>query len=133
MTLSDGLHLPVGTIICFRTDGDDRETTVNPETKKQFDGFRYYRLRHESGDPETVRYDYATTDRNHLSFSHGRYACPGRYIASAEIKMALTKILLSYDMKFIEGQVRPKSLTAHDLRFNDPEGRIMIKERVEES
>ena len=132
MTLSDGLHLPVGTIICFRIDGDDYELPVNPDTQKPFDGFRYYRKRHESRDPDTIRYDYATTDRNHLSFSHGRYVCPGRYIASAEIKMALTKILLKYDLKFIEGTGRPKSLTAHDLRFNDPDGRILVRGRAKE-
>jgi hypothetical protein len=38
MTLSDGFHLPVGTIICFRIDGDDRELPVNPDTQKPFDG-----------------------------------------------------------------------------------------------
>jgi hypothetical protein len=46
--------------------------------------------------------------------------------------MALTKILLKYDLKFVEGVGRPKSLTAHDLRFNDPDGRILVRERAKE-
>jgi hypothetical protein len=42
------------------------------------------------------------------------------------------EILLKYDLKFVEGVGRPKSLTAHDLRFNDPDGRIMVRERAKE-
>jgi hypothetical protein len=77
-----------------------------------------------------IPYDHATTDHNHLSFRHGYYACPGRYITSAKIKMALTKMLLRYDLKFTEMQGRPQSLTEYGLSFNGPDGRMMARQRV---
>ncbi|KAI4214665.1 MAG: hypothetical protein LQ351_002738 [Letrouitia transgressa] len=126
LTFSDGLHIPAGTFVCVvvapQNQGDDDD-----QDKASFDGYRYYRKRLQN--PDSTRNDYTATDADHLTFSHGRYACPGRHIASAEIKMALAHLLLKYDFKFPEGKGRPANLNLHELSFPDPAGRIMLKQR----
>lgn len=77
MTLSNGLNLSIGMTLCFRTDDDDGETNLNPDTPKPLDGFRYYGPRHKSGDPETIRYNYTTTHRNPSVFQPWAVCPPG--------------------------------------------------------
>ncbi|KAL9597715.1 MAG: hypothetical protein Q9219_004972 [cf. Caloplaca sp. 3 TL-2023] len=93
----------------------------------KFDGFRYYRERQKPG--EEHRHQFATTDGNNLHFGHGKYACPGRFFASNEIKLILATIILKYDMRFPEGQARPLNMSAHEYIFPDPDGIILLKER----
>lgn len=102
----------------------DPEVTPNPHT---FDGFRAYRERQKPG--ETNRHQFATTDRNNLHFGHGKYACPGRFFASNEVKMILAHLLLKYDIKFPEGQGRPENISAHEYIFPNPMGVVEFKER----
>ncbi|KAL8647240.1 MAG: hypothetical protein Q9210_005672, partial [Variospora velana] len=84
LTLSSGLHLPQNTYICVPTTSHlDTDVTSTPGT---FDGFRYLeRSSHEK---------FTTTSSTHLHFGHGRYACPGRYFASAEIKAVVARVVM---------------------------------------
>ena len=126
LTLSDGFHLPVGTRFSMPCAEilHDPAVTESPEV---FDGFRYYKERQKPG--EGNRHQFATTDSNNLHFGHGKYACPGRFFASNEIKMILATVLLKYDVCFLDGQGRPKNMTAHEYIFPDPDGVILLKER----
>ena len=94
----------------------------------EFDGFRYYKKTQAFG---TDQYQYSTTDSEHIHFGHGRYACPGRFVASTEMKIILSRIPLNYDMKFLRGQGRQGNMTVLELSFQDPAGRIMLKARGE--
>ena len=59
-----------------------------------FDPFRYSRLREDKSTPENAnKFQFAMTDRNSLHFGHGKYACPGRFFASNEIKILLCHLL----------------------------------------
>ncbi|KAK2598575.1 hypothetical protein N8I77_011976 [Diaporthe amygdali] len=71
------------------------------------DGYRFYKMRH-SGEPgkENTSQLVATT-AEHLGFGHGIHACPGRFFAANEVKIALVFTLLNYDWKLPEG-VKPK-------------------------
>jgi ent-kaurene oxidase len=100
---------------------------IAPPGHGSFDGFRYYKKRLDPG--YTVRYQYASTDKSHIHFGHGKYACPGRLVASNEIKMFIGMMLMKYDFKFPEEQTRPLDKTILELSFQDPDARIMIKER----
>lgn len=64
-------------------------------------------MRH-SGEPgkENTSQLVATT-AEHLGFGHGIHACPGRFFAANEVKIALVFALLNYDWKLPEG-VKPK-------------------------
>lgn len=97
-----------------------------------FDGFRYERLRSDPAHPENAnRFQLAMTDSNNLHFGHGKYACPGRFFASNEIKMIITELLLRYDFKYPEGQERPRSLGADENLYPDPDARVLIRRREE--
>jgi len=50
-------------------------------------------------------------------------------VASNEIKMIVGKIILKYDLRFPKGQGRPPNKTILELSFQDPDARIMVKER----
>lgn len=125
ITLSDGLQLPKGTYICVVTTSHLQDD-IAPPGPNNFDGFRYHKKAMEAG---FGRYQYSCTDGDHIHFGHGRYACPGRFAASVEIKIILARILLHYDMKFPKGQGRPKNMAVLELSFQDPAGRIMFKQR----
>lgn len=122
ITLSDGFHLPVGAYICTVV------TSAIGRESEPFDGSRYSKKR-EGGGTKTTRDQYTSTDREHITFGHGRYACPGRFIAAVEIKTVLAAMLRRYDIKFEDEQTRPKSLQVLELEFQDPRTRVLVRER----
>jgi ent-kaurene oxidase len=75
----------------------------------------------------TTRDQYASTDKEHIHFGHGRYACPGRFVVSNEIKMSIGKMLLKYEFRFHDEI--PPNKTILELSFQDPATRILIRER----
>lgn len=104
-------------------DGDD----VAPEV---FDPFRHERLRVDPSKPDNLnRFQFATTDSNTLHFGHGKYACPGRFFASNEIKVILCHMLLRYDFKFPEGQTRPANRSYEEAFYPDPTVPILMRQR----
>jgi cytochrome P450 len=126
ITLHDGVRLPAGTHICIASYPTLLDSSF-ASNAKEFDGFRYYKKRQEAA--EAQKHQYAMTDKNHLHFGHGKFACPGRFFASNELKMILVILLLKYDFKFPEGQGRPANLNADEFLYADPAARLMMKRR----
>ena len=67
------------------------------------------------------------TDKNHLHFGHGKYACPGRFFAVLEMKMILARFLLDYEFKYPEGQGRPRNLTMDENVLPDPAATLLVR------
>ena len=65
----------------------------NPET---FSGFR-----HVSKSP------FARVGRDSMAFGLGKHACPGRWLASRNIKMAMSILIRKYEISTLDGK-RPK-------------------------
>lgn len=130
LTLSSGITIPAGTHLSVAVSQVlfDPAVIPNPEI---FDGFRYYRKRLDPAGSH--RYQYSSTDNEHLNFGHGKYACPGRFFASLQLKLLLSHLLLNYDFEFPKGQGRPKNFTIDEFIFPDPRGRIMLRERWSET
>jgi cytochrome P450 len=127
-TMADGLMLPKGSHISMPVNAiqNDPDVTANPEL---FDGFRYYKLRQREG--ERHLHQFVTTQPTNLNFGHGKYACPGRFFASLEIKNILVRLIMDYDWK-IEGDRRPPNLTAHEFIFPNPDANLLMKKRPSE-
>ncbi|KAI4203862.1 MAG: hypothetical protein LQ350_001484 [Teloschistes chrysophthalmus] len=126
ITLSDGFHLPRGTHFTIPSANllQDPSIIPNPEA---FDGFRYYNASSQSTERQN---QFTATDSNNLSFGHGKYACPGRYLASYKIKLIVAMLLVRYDIGFPKGKGRPRSISYADNMFPDPTGEILLKERA---
>ena len=84
----------------------------------------------EAGEENKAHLISAT--KQHCGFGHGIHACPGRFFAANEVKIALAYILLKYDWKLAEGQgdLRPVTMgSAYTLLYDL---KIMVRRRKEE-
>ncbi|KAK7403076.1 hypothetical protein QQX98_011187 [Neonectria punicea] len=89
-----------------------------------YDGHRFLRM---PETPETGKHAHlVSTSANHIGFGHGQHACPGRFLAANEIKIAFCHILLKYDWKLPEG-CKPKSVTYGMTVLPDPAAKIWVK------
>ena len=124
--LSDGTALPKDSHICMPVHAiqNDPEVTPDPEI---FDGLRYYKYRQRQGEGHL--HQFATTEEKILNFGHGKYACPGRFFASLEIKVILVRLIMNFDFKFSPNQGRPANLKAHEFIFPNPDGKLLIRAR----
>lgn len=102
----------------------DPEVTPDPQ---RFDPLRSYRQR--LAPDQANLHQFVTTDKNHLEFGHGRYACSGRFFAAHEIKMILAHIILHYDLAYPTGKGRPINLIVDGSVYPDPSARLLIKKK----
>ncbi|KAG6040947.1 hypothetical protein E4U41_006538 [Claviceps citrina] len=94
----------------------------------QFDAFRYSKIRQQ---PEAAsKHLFSMTDCSNMAFGYGKYACPGRFYASNEMKLVLTSLLLRYDFKFPNGKRRPQNITIDSDMFPDPGARLCVRIRA---
>ena len=123
--LHDGTVLKKGTKLMVATHKSwDASIYPNPE---KFDGHRFLRIR-EQGQ-ETAQ--FVSTGPDALGFGHGRHACPGRFFAANELKIALSHILLKYEFKLVPTCNREPQFQGLFWYAND-DARISIRRRKEE-
>lgn len=75
-----------------------------------------------------VSNQFVSTSANHLGFGHGVHACPGRFFASTEVKVALCHILLKYDIKLV-GTERPQIYQIGASLYTDPLAHLAVRKR----
>ena len=103
---------------------------VYPEPEK-FNVARFLHKREEPGT-NSNSYQHVTTSAEHMGFGHGQHACPGRFFASNELKIALCHLLLKYDWKFVEGEEELKMMSFENASMVDQKCRVQIRRRKEE-
>lgn len=77
---------------------------------------------------EGHKHQFVSLDGFNMNFGAGRYACPGRFFASMELKLLLAKLLLQFDFEFPPGQGRPR-LVMDELVAPVPWAKVMVKRR----
>ncbi|TKA77302.1 hypothetical protein B0A55_04341 [Friedmanniomyces simplex] len=95
------------------------------EEDAQFDGFRSSRLAEEGGSGKKQP-QFVSTGADYLNFGHGRHACPGRFFASAEVKLILASLILRYDMALIPG-TKPMRLYVGMTKIPETKLKIRMK------
>lgn len=127
ITLSDGTEIPKGSTVFSPANAInfDPELYPNPET---FDGLRFYKLRHASPENEK-KFQLTSLTGEQMQFGAGRHACPGRSIASHQVKLILTHLLEKYELKLKNGEGRPKTILFQTNQFPNPQGEILFKNR----
>ena len=82
---------------------EDPAIYSNPQT---IDPYRFLREREKA--PEQINtWQHVTVTSQHMAFGYGQHACPGRFFASNEIKIAMAHLLLKYDWKDAGDDVEP--------------------------
>jgi cytochrome P450 len=128
-TFSDGTFIPAGTVISVHSD----HVQLDPQTYEdplKFDGFRFIKMKERAvlqGYPDK-KFDMATTSSEFVAFGQGRHACPGRFFASAEIKLVLAHIVTTYDVKLVDG-VRPPDLYVMNGIQPNPTAKLYFRKR----
>lgn len=112
ITLSNGVNLPPGTFLCTPGYWAARD----PEKLSRADEFRPWRwleLREgaEQQGKSATPYLASSPNLDNLFWGYGRNACPGRFMAAAEIKLLLAWTLFHFDVSFPQEQGhRPESV-----------------------
>ncbi|KAI1130920.1 cytochrome P450 [Nemania abortiva] len=127
--LSDKTILQPGTTIAI-PGGPMSLDPAYYDHARDFDAFRFYRP--EEGDTASVntQQDYTGIEPGNLSWGNGRFTCPGRWYASAMIKLIMANLLLSYDISFPDGQnTRPPNVKYDTERIPDFSQKIVLRRR----
>jgi cytochrome P450 len=134
LVTEDGIVLPKGSMVSFiaywtQTDGD---TFAEPF---KYDPFRFSRVREaesdEQGKPGLSSLSFVSTGLQNLAFSHGKHACPGRYLVDFELKMIIAYVLINYDVELppeYNGR-RPQNNWLTDACFPPEDVRIRVKRK----
>ncbi|OAA38538.1 Cytochrome P450 [Metarhizium rileyi] len=97
ITLSDGTVIPKGSLLVVAMQ-DMWDESKYPNAR-QFQSDRFLKRRQVPGQESSAELSSSTSD--HMGFGFGRHACPGRFYASALIKLLLCHMLLKYDMRLV--------------------------------
>jgi cytochrome P450 len=122
--LTDGTHLPAGTIVAVPSEAVNHDPENYPDPER-FDGYRFYNLRNKKEGVTSQYHQFVTSNKTSLNFGYGKHACPGRFFASAEIKMILAYMLMSFDFEF-EGGERPRNLVKGDSVSESPLSTVLF-------
>lgn len=88
---------------------------------RQYFPFRF------AGSADTKQKLLVSLDDGFLSFGTGRWACPGRFFASMEMKILMAKLILDYDVDYIKERPRPWSISWMNLA---PWAKMRVRRRV---
>lgn len=109
------------------TSVHDPDVFPNP---KDFDIDRFLRLREQPNF--TNKAQLVSTSPEHPLFGHGMHACPGRFFAANEVKIALCHLLLMYDWKLSPENHDFKPVVSGVSLVVDPRSKVMFRRRKEE-
>ncbi|KAI0468475.1 cytochrome P450 [Xylaria cf. heliscus] len=125
--LSDGTVIPKGGQCAVANT--TRLNGGSYEEPDKFDGYRFLKMRSDPGKEHLAQ--FVTTGVDSLGFGHGTHACPGRFFAANEVKVALCHLLLKYDVELGQGAVSDATWYGFALNVNK-DARIRVRRRKEE-
>ncbi|KAH7048216.1 cytochrome P450 [Macrophomina phaseolina] len=125
--LSDGSVIPKGVSIGVSNHTLNRSPEHYPQPD-EFQGFRFYELRQRS-EENARKYQFASTSLENLNWGYGTHACPGRYFASALVKLVLALVLSNYDVELSEGK-KPENMVFGVMVIPNPFAQLQFKSRT---
>lgn len=127
------VQLPTGEVIpkgirtsVLATDMHEERVHKNADT---WDPYRFYNMRKNGLESKA---QLVSVTKDHLAFGYGVHACPGRFFAAHEIKIALAHILMKYDLRYVEGD-KPKHMSYGVEVMADQTARLEVRRRREEA
>ncbi|KAL1792320.1 hypothetical protein ACET3X_008827 [Alternaria dauci] len=106
-----------------------RDPAIYPDPDK-WDPYRFFNLR---SDPARGEYaQLVATGPDYLAFGHGEHACPGRFFAAHELKVAVCHLVMKYDWRLAPEEQKKTMLSGFSC-FVNPMTSLVVRsaERVE--
>lgn len=130
-----GVALPKGSLITFLSHPAHMDEASYEDATK-YDPWRFSRVRDVAdgeGESKGPLLGFVTTGPDYMPFSHGRHACPGRFLVDFELKMIISYILMNYDIGFPEkyGGKRPENRWVAEALFPPAGVEILVKRKSE--
>lgn len=99
------------------------------ENPDEFEAFRFAERRKIQGLEN--RSQLVATSQDHTAFSHGKHACPGRFFAANEVKIAMVHIILKYDVR-IDDAAQAKWTEYGTNMFTNRKAQVSVRRREAE-
>ncbi|KAI0150287.1 cytochrome P450 [Xylariaceae sp. FL1272] len=121
VTTPSGVNVPYKTLVCTPSYSilHDERTYEEP--------WAYRPFRFVGTNEGQKAKAFATTTADWPAFGHGRNSCPGRFFASAELRLLMGYLLLNYDFEMIHA--RPENLWIGMARIPNPMESIKVRRR----
>ncbi|KAK0611433.1 putative cytochrome P450 [Immersiella caudata] len=103
LTTPSGIHLPYGTIVGGPGYAIHHDSAIYSDPD-EYRPFRFSDMAESLGDGKRTKLSLVNTGVDYQVFGHGRLACPGRFYASAKLKILLGHLLLHYDFESLPRQ-----------------------------
>ncbi|KAL9082405.1 MAG: hypothetical protein Q9159_006448 [Coniocarpon cinnabarinum] len=124
--LSDGMTIPAGCHVSVPTAAMAKDP-ASFENADQFDMMRFHRDRVALGSGTHPHLQFTGADPSAPAWGAGRWICPGRFFVEAVSKLLLSKILLRYDLGFVEGkQTRLPKILSGDRIIPNPKEEVVF-------
>lgn len=126
IAFTDGTEIPKGSVLgipIFNMRNPD--IYPNPHT---YDGHRFFNMRKEPGQEGVSQ--LVATSPIHLGFGHGIHACPGRFLAAAQVKIILSHMVMKYDIKLSTDSTTEFDSFGIEL-ISDGEAMLTVRRREE--
>ncbi|KAI0409324.1 cytochrome P450 [Xylaria palmicola] len=131
LRLSDGIVLPANTFVSMATNSIAHDPAYYKDPDS-FDAFRFLNRRLAS-EKDAQRHQFVSTGPDSLPFGHGKFSCPGRFFAAAQIKLVLANIIMKYDVSFPGSQARrPENVFTGEGIAPDRKQKVMFKKLAQE-
>ncbi|KAI0545951.1 cytochrome P450 [Xylaria curta] len=98
VTLPNGSHIPCGTKVGVSGYSIHRDEGNYPDAER-YNAFRFVRGQEPAIGEEKRPQGLINTSEKFMGFSHGSHACPGRFFAANQLKIALGHIALLYEIE----------------------------------
>jgi len=124
--LSTGFTIKAGSRVTV-----DSSRMWNPNVYPQAEEWqadRFLRLRQEHGQEHVAQ--LVSTSANHFGFGYGQHACPGRFFAAAEIKIALCHLIYHYDWQ-LAPETSASPMVVGFSAIANPTAKLLVRQRYD--
>ena len=129
LTTPDGVHLPQGAMVSILAHQAQTDPDAIGADADKYDPFRFSRAREAA--TAAANASFVSTGADFLPWSHGRHACPGRFLVDFELKMILAYALANYDLALPEsyGGKRPENTWFSGFGIPPLDAKIRVRRR----
>ncbi|KAK1843707.1 cytochrome p450 oxidoreductase [Colletotrichum chrysophilum] len=127
LRLTTGHTIPPGFLVMVRAQPINLSPKLYPEPEK-FDAFRFSRMREQPG--QEMKFQHTSTGNDNINFGHGIWACPGRFFASAQMKVVAAHLIRNFDMRLTPGEKKPVPQYGGLAIFPDAVAQVELRSRT---